>query len=201
MSIRRLFIGAIVASSLLVGASTFGQDEPNEKSQNPPNLEGKTPTEGKPLEEPLKAEIGANTEELGGESKETIPTQTEPKPLPQPKPEPKPNIHPKPKPNYTELTVEATAYVSFCDTGCIGITATGTDVRNNIYHDSGLPIIAVDPKVIPLGSLVEINGKKFIADDTGGSIKGHRIDILVDTHDTSKAFEFGRQTMDIKVFH
>jgi 3D (Asp-Asp-Asp) domain-containing protein len=108
----------------------------------------------------------------------------------------------KPKPNYRELTVEATAYVSYCNTGCIGITKTGTDVRNKITHDeTGLPIIAVDPSVIPLGSKVEINGKKYIADDTGGAIKGNRIDILVATTDTSKAFDFGRQTLSVKVYN
>lgn len=102
---------------------------------------------------------------------------------------------------YKELTVTATAYVSFCDTGCIGITATGTNVKNSIYHPSGMKIVAVDPNVIPLGSIVEINGEKYIADDTGGAIKGHKIDILVDTHDTSKAFAFGKQTLNIKVLH
>lgn len=106
----------------------------------------------------------------------------------------------KPKPNYTELTVEATAYVSFCDTGCTGITATGTNVQKDIYHESGLPIIAVDPAVIPLGSTVEIDGRKYIADDTGGAIQGNRIDILVSVRNTSKAFNYGRRNIEIKVY-
>lgn len=42
--------------------------------------------------------------------------------------------------------------------------------------------IAVDPKVIPLGSKVEINGKIYIAEDTGGAIKGNRIDLCVGSH-------------------
>lgn len=107
----------------------------------------------------------------------------------------------KEQPNYTELTVEATAYVSFCDTGCSGITATGYDVRNTITTPEGYGIIAVDPAVIPLGSLVEIEGKKYKALDTGGAIKGNRIDILMGITDTSKAFQFGRQKINIKVYN
>lgn len=110
-------------------------------------------------------------------------------------------VKPIPKtPNYRELTVEATAYVSFCDTGCIGITKRGTDVKNSIYHESGYPIIATDPAVIPLGSIVEIEGRKYIADDIGSQIQGNEIDILVATRDTDKAFEFGRQKLKVKVY-
>ena len=95
-----------------------------------------------------------------------------------------------------QITVVATAYVSDCQ-GCIGITKGGTDVRNTIYHDSGHRIIATDPSVIPLGSLVEINGQKFIADDIGGAIKGHRIDILMESE--SEALEFGVKEVDVTI--
>ena len=49
--------------------------------------------------------------------------------------------------------------------------------------------IAVDPKVIPLGSKVEINGKVYVAEDTGGAIKGNRIDICVSSH--SECYSLG----------
>lgn len=43
--------------------------------------------------------------------------------------------------------------------------------------------IAVDPRVIPLGSTVYIEGLgTFKAHDTGGAIKGHKIDVCVDSH-------------------
>lgn len=42
--------------------------------------------------------------------------------------------------------------------------------------------IAVDPRVIPLGSRVIINGNVYVAEDTGGSIKGNKIDIFVGSH-------------------
>ena len=43
-----------------------------------------------------------------------------------------------------------------------------------------MKMIAVDPKVIPLGSKVWVEGYgEAIAGDTGGAIKGNRIDILL----------------------
>lgn len=100
------------------------------------------------------------------------------------------------KPRRT-LYVTATAYTSFCDTGCIGITATGANVKNTIHHD-GKRIIAVDPNVIPLYSVVKIypnDREPFIAYamDTGGDIKGNRIDVLISVNDASVAFDFGEQ--------
>jgi 3D (Asp-Asp-Asp) domain-containing protein len=97
-------------------------------------------------------------------------------------------------------TFEATAYVALCDTGCIGITKTGVDVRVATTHE-GKRIIAVDPSVIPLGSSVEIrlaDGTTFAAtaQDTGGLIRGHRLDLLVSTED--EAWHFGRQTVEIR---
>ena len=47
--------------------------------------------------------------------------------------------------------------------------------------------IAVDPRVIPLGTHVEINGHEYIAEDTGGAIKGHKIDLCVATHSEAQA--------------
>lgn len=47
--------------------------------------------------------------------------------------------------------------------------------------------IAVDPRVIPLGTHVIINGQEYIAEDTGGAIKGNRIDLCVATHSEALA--------------
>ena len=41
--------------------------------------------------------------------------------------------------------------------------------------------IAVDPSIIPYGSIVLINGKEYVAQDCGGAIKGDKIDIFVDS--------------------
>lgn len=42
--------------------------------------------------------------------------------------------------------------------------------------------IAVDPRVIPYGSKVMINGVVYTAEDRGGGVKGNHIDIFYDTH-------------------
>lgn len=90
-------------------------------------------------------------------------------------------------------------YTASC-TGCSGITATGYDVRSSIYVD-GMRVIAVDPRVIPLYSIVEVSTPhetfKAIALDKGGAIKGNKVDILVANKKT--AYSLGRHTVYIKV--
>lgn len=48
--------------------------------------------------------------------------------------------------------------------------------------------IAVDPSVIPLGTRVIINGQIYVAEDTGSSIKGKKIDIFVADHSTALSY-------------
>lgn len=55
--------------------------------------------------------------------------------------------------------------------------------------------IAVDPSVIPYGSQVEINGHTYTAHDTGGAIKGNRIDVYFDNH--QDALNFGVQYAEV----
>ncbi len=100
-------------------------------------------------------------------------------------------------------TFEATYYTAFCPTGCTGVTATGIDVSNTIYHE-GKRIVAVDPSVIPLGSTVQVttsDGNTFEAtsQDTGGDIKGNRIDILVGSRE--EAYKLGRQDVTVEVIN
>lgn len=82
-----------------------------------------------------------------------------------------------------QLNVTATFYQAFCAEGCTGKTATGIDVSKTQFV-GGRRIIAVDPALIPLGTtgvLHLANGQSFavIAADTGGGIKGTKIDVLV----------------------
>lgn len=96
--------------------------------------------------------------------------------------------------SYTTLNVEATAYTAYCY-GCSGVTATGIDLRSNPNQK----VIAVDPNVIPLGSKVYVEGYGMaIAGDTGGAIKGNRIDLFVPNR--SDALDFGRKTIQVKVY-
>lgn len=93
-----------------------------------------------------------------------------------------------------------TSYIAMCDTGCTGITATGIDVRNTSTYN-GHRIIAVDPTIIPLWSIVRVNTASgsftAIALDTGGAIKGHKIDFLVRSQ--SEAISNGRQAVSIEI--
>lgn len=65
-----------------------------------------------------------------------------------------------------------------------------------VYGASGAVLeagrsIAVDPEVIPYGTVVIINGHEYVAEDCGGSIKGNRIDVYHSGHES--ALEFGLQ--------
>jgi 3D (Asp-Asp-Asp) domain-containing protein len=62
---------------------------------------------------------------------------------------------------------------------------------------SGLPVrigvVATDPAVIPLGTLLYVEGYGYaVAADTGGAIKGHRIDLFTDNF-RQASIEFGIQ--------
>jgi len=93
------------------------------------------------------------------------------------------------------MTVEATAYGADC-AGCSGITATGLNVKSN----PGARIIAVDPSVIPLGSKVYIEGYgNYTAADTGGAIRGNRIDVFMGTE--ASATSFGRQHLKLTILN
>ncbi|WP_146876816.1 3D domain-containing protein [Bacillus subtilis] len=80
------------------------------------------------------------------------------------------------------------------------VTATGKDVTDSIYYQ-GYRILAVNPSVIPYGSIlsVSVNGQSFkgIALDTGGAIlsRSNRIDLMVT--DTNEAMGFGVQQGNI----
>ena len=89
------------------------------------------------------------------------------------------------------LVVSATAY-SRHEAGLSNLTATGIDLSINPM------VIAVDPSVIPLGSLVSVPGYGIaIAGDTGGAIIGNKIDLHME--DLNAALAFGRQTLTITI--
>ena len=71
-------------------------------------------------------------------------------------------------------------------------TATGEEVEEGI--------IAVDPDVIPLGTKVEIKEMGvFTAEDTGGKIKGNRIDIFFNSKKEAK--DFGKKGVWIRIIN
>lgn len=73
--------------------------------------------------------------------------------------------------------------------GTNSTTATGKEIRKGM--------IAVDPKVVPLGTMVEIKDMgTFIAEDTGGKIRGNRIDIYFESKEEAR--QFGKQGIWVK---
>ncbi len=94
-----------------------------------------------------------------------------------------------------ELLVTATAYTAYCE-GCSGTTAIGIDLRSNPNQK----VIAVDPNVIPLGSKVWVEGYgEAIAGDTGGAIKGNKIDVFIPTQD--QAMQWGVKKVKVKILN
>ncbi len=110
------------------------------------------------------------------------------------------------------ITVSATAYCPGTEESGCPIDSSGASKCTGHYNDgytyTGIPaiagsgreddphIIAVDPRIIPLGSRVYIDGYGYaLAADVGGAIKGNRIDLLFDDHDT--AWWFGRKRLRV----
>lgn len=72
-----------------------------------------------------------------------------------------------------------------------GITFTGTLARPGVA--------AVDPEVIPLGSVIYVPGYGYArAEDTGGAIKGRKVDLYFE--DRNAALEWGRKELEVKVY-
>lgn len=92
------------------------------------------------------------------------------------------------------MTMESTGYTANC-AGCSGITSQGINLKEN----PDAKVISVDPSVIPMGSKVYVEGYGMaIAGDTGGAIKGNKIDVFFSDRD--QALQWGRKNVTVKVF-
>lgn len=90
-------------------------------------------------------------------------------------------------------TFTVTAYcpcVACCGDSADGITATGTIATQG-------RTVAVDPFVIPLGSVVVIDGHEYIAEDIGGAIDGNHVEIFFDSHED--ALIWGKKVMEVEI--
>ena len=91
------------------------------------------------------------------------------------------------------IDVTATCYGKADGSG--DITASGTPAREGV--------IAVDPRVIKLGTKVYVTGSYkdlgvCYAEDTGGKIKGNRIDVFLDGT-LEELLQFGRRSMRVYI--
>jgi 3D (Asp-Asp-Asp) domain-containing protein len=88
---------------------------------------------------------------------------------------------PEPEP----MTFTATAY-----------TWTGYRTATGTWPSRGT--VAVDPRVIPLGTELHIEGYgAAVAADTGGAIQGQRVDLYMDTE--HECLQWGRRQVEVRV--
>ena len=87
-----------------------------------------------------------------------------------------------------KLTVESSAYT--WGAGASGLTSLGLTPRKGI--------VAVDPRVIPYYTKLYIPGYCMaMAGDTGGAIRGHRIDLFMNS--VWECYQWGRRDVEIYV--
>ena len=72
-----------------------------------------------------------------------------------------------------------------------GKTKSGTTPQAN-------RTIAVDESNIKMGSIIFIDGIEYVAEDTGGAIKGNKIDIFFNTHEEALNFGIKKKEVFIK---
>lgn len=85
--------------------------------------------------------------------------------------------------NMVVRTFKLTGYAPFDNKSGMCHDGDPTRTASGSYPTRGRTI-AVDPKVIPLGTPVWVQGHGWlVAEDTGGLIKGDKIDIMVDTYE------------------
>lgn len=91
------------------------------------------------------------------------------------------------------LTWVASAYAIGCDVHPGSLTKAGT-----------VPVpgftIAADPRVLPLGSIVEIDGLGVrMVQDVGGAVRGRHLDLFVSSCREARAW--GRRRVRVRVIH
>lgn len=88
------------------------------------------------------------------------------------------------------ISVAASAYIA---TG--NLTTTGTVPKRN---PSGISTIAVDPRIIPLGTKVYVEGYGFaVAEDTGGLIKNYKVDLFMGSN--QECYNWGIRTVKLYI--
>ena len=97
-------------------------------------------------------------------------------------------------PYKSKMTMKSTAYSS-SDKGVSGITASGMKATRD---PNGTSTVAVDPRVIPLGTKLYIEGYGYaIACDTGSAIKGNKVDVYFNS--VKECYSWGSRNVDVYI--
>lgn len=107
------------------------------------------------------------------------------------------SLEKEPSINSSTTIENSKATYSMVATAYTGGSLTAMGLRP-VRDPNGISTIAVDPSIIPLGSKVYVEGYGIaIASDTGGAIKGNKIDIYMNS--LSDCISFGRQTVTVSI--
>ena len=91
--------------------------------------------------------------------------------------------------NNKEIICSATAYTGG------GRTSSGMSCERD---PDGISTISVDPSIIPLGTMVYIEGYGYaVAADTGGSVKGNKIDVYFNS--LSECYNWGSKSVKVTI--
>ena len=153
---------------------------PTEPSEHVEHVENTEEIEKIPAKSETKTEI--ETQPQSEDETESI-EETEPIKEPESEPESEPKLK-----SLGRFKLTAYCACSKCCGKSDGITASGTKAKQG-------RTIAVDPKLIPYGTKVVINGRTYVAEDCGGSIKQNRIDVFFNSH--KDALNFGVQYAEV----
>lgn len=97
---------------------------------------------------------------------------------------------------YSNAKGESFAYKKAFDVSATAYIATGNRTASGTWPKRGT--ISVDRRVIPMGTLMYVEGYGFgRAEDTGGAIKGNKIDVFVDSY--KEARNWGRRTVKVYI--
>ena len=182
----------ITISIIIIIASSIGIIITSNKTNS---VEIKQQTEEvskeKPQATPEKSEEKEEAKTSKEEKTQTV-SSSKPKqtPIQAPTATPTPQESEKSSTSLGNFKITAYCHCSKCCGKSDGITATGTQATPN-------RTIAVDPRVIPLGSQVIIDGQVYVAEDTGSSIRGNRLDIYFSSH--QEAINWGIKYKDVSI--
>lgn len=119
---------------------------------------------------------------------------------PEPRSPEGPTFNGRPIRRVRTLSMVVTAYSPderSCGKFADGITASGYSVWTN-----GMKLVAADTRILPFKSIVTVQGynggRPVPVLDRGGKIKGHRLDLLMPTHEIAR--EWGKRRINVDVW-